>query len=75
MLTNQEKTAFREELFRHLDGIAVAPVAYQLCTKEVTKELLSSKSTTLEQLCKSNQANDGYLNVALRLLASQGWIN
>lgn len=75
MLTNQEKTAFREELFRHLDGIAVAPVANQLYNKEVTKELLSSKSTTLKHLCKSNQANNGYLNVALRLLASQGWID
>ncbi len=75
MLTNKEKSAFREELFRHLDGIAIAPVAYQFYKKGITKELISSKNTTLKKLNKSSQANDGYLNVALRMLASQGWLD
>lgn len=75
MLNKEEKSTFREELFRHLDGIAVAPVAYQLHKAGVTKQLLQNKSTTLKELSKINHANDGYLNVALRLLASQGWLN
>lgn len=75
MLTNKEKSAFREELFRHLDGIAIAPVAYQFFKRGITKKLLTNKSTTLKQLSQSSHANNGYLNVALRLLASQGWID
>lgn len=75
MQSKVEKSNYREVLFRHLDGIAVAPVAYQLYVKGVTKHLLQNKSTSLKQLSELHQANDGYLNVALRLLASQGWLN
>ena len=35
MLTKEEKNEYREELFRHLDGIAVAPVAFSLKEKGV----------------------------------------
>tara|TARA_R110002124_G_scaffold131910_2_gene294411 strand:- start:46142 stop:47779 length:1638 start_codon:yes stop_codon:yes gene_type:complete len=75
MLTNQEKTAYREELFRHLDGIAVAPVAFTLKEKGVLDFLLQKESFDLLELTKHFNANEGYLNVALRMLASQGWLN
>ncbi len=74
MLTTAEKQQFREELFRHLDGITVAPVAYCLLKNSVTQYLLTHKETTLAEITKDCNANEGYLNVALRILSAQGWI-
>jgi SAM-dependent methyltransferase len=71
----QRNAVYREELFRHLDGIAIAPVAYELYAKGVFNHLLKSKATQLDELVRLFKANPGYLNVALRLLASQGWLN
>ncbi len=74
MLTKEEKNKFREELFRHLDGIAVAPVAYSLKEKGVLDYILTKESFQLEEITTVFNANDGYLNVGLRMLASQGWL-
>jgi SAM-dependent methyltransferase len=74
MLTNEEKREYREELFRHLDGIAVAPVAYALKEKGVLNFILKEKSSTLKEISEKFSANEGYLNVGLRMLASQGWL-
>ena len=74
MLTASEKTAYREELFRHLDGIAVAPVAYALKEKGILDFLLKKDSYNLTEITKAFDTNEGYLNVALRILASQGWL-
>ncbi len=74
MLSKEEKNNFREELFKHLDGIAIAPVAYSLKDKGILDFLLDKKQITLGKLCEKFNANDGYLNVGLRLLASQGWL-
>ncbi len=75
MLTKQEKQSFREELFRHLDGIATAPVAYELFKRKITNYIISNETITVSQIAKEFNANDGYLNVALRILSSQGWLN
>lgn len=75
MISKEEKKSYRGELFRHLDGIAIAPVSYQLYRKGITKHLLTQKEHSLVELCKKFKANNGYLNVALRLLASQGWVD
>ena len=75
MLTNLEKNKYREELFRHLDGIAVAPVAYTLKEKGVLDFLLKKDSYKLSEIATHFHANEGYLNVALRMMASQGWLN
>ena len=75
MLSAEEKRLYRSNLFRHLDGIVTAPVAYSLYNKGVLKELLALQSTTLTALNQKVQGNAGYLNVALRVLASQGWLN
>lgn len=74
MLTTSEKNTYRSELFRHLDGIAVSPVVYALKEKGVLELLLKKETTTLEELNTSFKANEGYLNIGLRLLASQGWL-
>ncbi|MFT4972328.1 MAG: SAM-dependent methyltransferase, partial [Saprospiraceae bacterium] len=36
---------------------------------------LKKEKTTLKDITEAFQANEGYLNVALRMLASQGWLN
>src|SRR5690606_25399707 len=74
MISKEDKKRYRGELFRHLDGIAIAPVSHQFFLKGITKHLLTKKEHSLTELCKKFKANDGYLNVALRLLASQGWL-
>lgn len=61
-------------MFRHLDGIVTAPTAYALKEKGVLDHLLKEKNATLKNIAKTFQANEGYLNVALRVLASQGWL-
>lgn len=74
MLSAEEKKQHRSELFRHLDGIVTAPTAYSLYKNGVSQELLSLENTTLKDLSEKLNCNEGYLNVALRMLASQGWL-
>lgn len=75
MLTKEEKNKYREELFRHLDGIAIAPIAFSLEEKGVLKFILTKQQFLLSEITQHFNANEGYLNVGLRLLASQGWLN
>ncbi|MDB4768922.1 class I SAM-dependent methyltransferase [Saprospiraceae bacterium] len=70
-----QKKILRADLFRHLDGIVTAPSAFALHEKGVLDFLLKTKKTSLQELTKIFQANEGYLNVALHTLASQGWLN
>lgn len=74
MLSKAEKRALRSDLFRHLDGIAVAPTMATLYSKKVLDHLLERKTVELKELCTTFKANEGYMNVALRLLCSQGWL-
>jgi SAM-dependent methyltransferase len=74
MLTRQEKAQLREEIFRHLDGIATAPTAFALHERGVLNHLLEQGKTGLTELTQKFSANEGYLNVALRVLCSQGWL-
>ena len=70
---NQSK-AYRNELFRHLDGIVTAPSAFVLYEKGVLDYLIKHKKNQLSVLAKEFNANEGYLNVALRVMCSQGWL-
>lgn len=74
MLTKQEKEQLRGTIFLHLDGIATSTTAYALHKKGVLNYLLEHKKVTLNELAATFNANDGYLNVALRVLCSQGWL-
>lgn len=74
MLTKQQQAIFRAKLFRHLDGIVVAPSAFALSSKGVTAYLLEQERVKLKDLTDLFKANEGYLNVALRTLCSQGWL-
>lgn len=71
----QDKSQFRSQLFQHLDGLVTAPVAYALHEKSILSFLLENKSVSLKTLTEKFKSNEGYLNVALRVLASQGFID
>ncbi|MBR9845991.1 MAG: class I SAM-dependent methyltransferase [Algicola sp.] len=74
MLSKQDKQKLRGAIFRHLDGIATATSAFALHKKGVLDYLLQEKKIPLNTLTSKFNANEGYLNVALRILASQGWL-
>jgi DNA-binding MarR family transcriptional regulator/SAM-dependent methyltransferase len=74
-LTKTDKAALRATIFRHLDGIATAPTAYVLLEKGVLKYLLEQGEADVSELAETFKANEGYLNVALRILCSQGWLD
>ncbi len=74
-MTKEQKRKLRADLFCHLDGIVTAPTAFALHKKGVLDFLLKSKSTSLSTLVETFGANEGYLNVALHTLASQGWLS
>lgn len=74
MLTKQEKEFYRSIIFRHLDGIATSTTVFTLHQAGVLQYLLNHQSVTLDKLTKEFEANEGYLNVALRILCSQGWL-
>jgi SAM-dependent methyltransferase len=74
MLSKSDKLQLRSVIFRHLDGIATATTTHTLHKKGVLTFLLKNKKTDLAELTKTFSANEGYLNVALRILCSQGWL-
>ncbi len=74
MLTKSDKEQLRGTIFKHLDGIATSTTAFALHKKGVLNYLLEQKKCELPELTKKFSANEGYLNVALRVLCSQGWL-
>jgi SAM-dependent methyltransferase len=70
-----DKSSLRSTIFNHLDGLVTAPVAYELNRKEILPFILANKEVTLSALTQKFNTNEGYLNVALRVLASQGFLN
>jgi SAM-dependent methyltransferase len=75
MLSKLDKITFRGTIFRHLDGIATSTTAFSLHKKGVFEYLLKNKKVSLEDLTTHFKANEGYLNVALRIICSQGWLD
>jgi len=70
-----DKKLLRSFIFRHLDGIAVPPVFHQLSQKGILEFILKKRSVDLTEISREFNANEGYLNVAFRVLASQGYLN
>ena len=67
----EKKALFLSYLFQHLDGIALIPT---IMTLEQKKILSNFNECSLSFLTQSHKSNEAYLNVALRLLCSQGWL-
>ena len=74
MISKQKSVLLRSKLFRHLDGIVITPTAYSLKKQGIIAYLLVHKKVNLAALAVKFNANEGYLNVALRGLCSQGWL-
>lgn len=70
-----DKSVLRSTIFKHLDGLVTAPVAYSLYEKGVLSYILDKKEVTLTELTTQFKANEGYLNVGLRVLCSQGFLD
>ncbi|MDX1406727.1 MAG: hypothetical protein R3330_01305, partial [Saprospiraceae bacterium] len=73
-LSKEVKAKLRAGIFRHLDGIATGPSALALHEAGVLPALVNAGEERLSDLTLQFKANEGYLNVALRVLASQGWL-
>ncbi len=73
MITKSEQAKLRSRLFRHLDGLVTAPTAYELHKNGVWDHMVKQDYCSLNNLSTDFKANEGYLNVALRILCSQGW--
>jgi hypothetical protein len=72
-LTREEKQTFRTLLFKHQDGVAITNIISVLKDKKVLNFLENEKQTTLQKIVDTfPEFHKGYLNVALRSLASQG---
>ena len=70
-----DNVSLRSTIFKHLDGLVTAPVAYSLYKKGILAYILEKKETNLSLLSEQFKVNEGYLNVGLRVLASQGFID
>ncbi|MFD0963170.1 AprA-related methyltransferase [Pseudofulvibacter geojedonensis] len=67
---------YRSILFKHQDGVVITGIVNTLLTKGVISFLEKERQTTLDDLCLQYPFfHKGYLNVALRSLASQGIIS
>ncbi|WP_296384844.1 class I SAM-dependent methyltransferase [Winogradskyella sp.] len=75
MLTKSDKSKLRSTIFRHLDGIATSTSTYALHKNNILDYVLTNKKVELKDLVDKFSANEGYLNVALRVLCSQGWLD
>lgn len=69
-----DKKELRKNIFTHLDGLVIAPIAYSLYKNGVLELVLQKQAITVKELAVLAKANEGYLNVAFRNLASQGFL-
>jgi hypothetical protein len=74
MISKEKSIVLRSKLFRHLDGIVITPTAYSLKKQGIIAYLFVHKKVGLSEMAAKFNANEGYLNVALRGLCSQGWL-
>jgi hypothetical protein len=74
-LTDVDKAAVRSTVFNHLAGLAIAPTVQALADRGVFDMLTAANGAVdLDDIATHVRANRGYLRVALRLLASAGWL-
>src|SRR6187397_1402932 len=74
-ISDAEKAGVRMAIFTHLAGLAVAPTIGALWERGAL-DVLTGAAGVLEfpEILARTHANAGYLRVALRLLASCGWL-
>ena len=72
MEQKEKKILFLSNLFQHLDGIVLIPTIIELQKQKILNYIQKQKKCSLLELSSKYTANNGYLNVSLRLLCSQG---
>src|ERR1700690_1678047 len=72
---DEEKAQVRATVFGHLAGVVLAPTVKALWDRRAF-ELFPSvgELVDFDRIARESRANRGYLRVALRLLASCGWL-
>ncbi|MGA7795026.1 MAG: hypothetical protein WCA19_18460, partial [Candidatus Acidiferrales bacterium] len=74
-LTDEDKAGIRSILFNHLAGIVIIPTLKSLLDRRVFDLFgILSDPVELDRIVNRTHGNRGYLRVALRLLASCGWM-
>jgi hypothetical protein len=74
-LTDDDKAGVRATLFHHLAGIVIIPTLKSLLDRRVFDLFPDSlEPVELDRIVNRTHGNLGYLRVALRLLASCGWM-
>ncbi len=68
------KKKYRAQLFQHLDGIALCSTISVLYESKLFEFILKTSNFSIKKLSNKFSANPGYLNIAFRLLFSQGWV-
>src|SRR3954447_23030088 len=72
--TDVDWALVRDRVLRHADGVAVGSTVAALAERGVLEFLLDAREATLGEIRRRFGGNPGYLQVALRLLANQGWV-
>ncbi|MBI4265108.1 MAG: class I SAM-dependent methyltransferase [Acidobacteria bacterium] len=73
-ITDAEKAALRAQVFAHLAGLVLVPTAQALADRGVLDAFGAPEWVDLDEIVVRTRGNRGYLRVALRLLASAGWL-
>jgi DNA-binding PadR family transcriptional regulator len=73
-ISKDEKSKIRQRIFMHLDGWALIPAISELNRLSVLDLFLKQSTWSIKNINMIIQANEGYLNVALRALSSQGYL-
>src|SRR5262249_10330903 len=76
-IADTSKATVRSAVFHHLAGIVIAPTATALADRGGFDLSLAGNAPEwidLEDIVVHTRGNRGYLRVALRLLASAGWL-
>jgi len=63
-----------DSVCRHIDGMVIGSTMAALYSRGALRILAESPQTSFGALARRLGAHPGYLNVALRLLADQGWL-
>jgi len=74
-LSKEDKKKLRAELFQQLEGFALVSTCTALNNRTICDNFKVGEKVSLTDLRQQHNANEGYLNVALRILCSQGWMD
>ncbi|NEP63004.1 MAG: hypothetical protein F6K31_39865, partial [Symploca sp. SIO2G7] len=73
-LLQDERKYLMAKMFRHLDGIATGCTIKALMEQKVINFIEDNQQFTLSEILHKFGGNAGYLNVGLRILENQGWL-